>query len=97
MIQSGLILVLPDEAWSWGSMKLQLFQPQGTMGVQGNWWNPKRPPNPADPDPLHQPGLLNRSSSPGLLRLESAESSLPEYSLSGPSPPWRMGWGSDAV
>ena len=41
MIQSGLILVLPDEAWSWGSMKLQLFQPQGTMGVQGKWWNPE--------------------------------------------------------
>lgn len=28
MIQSGLILVLPAEAWSWGSMKLQLFQPR---------------------------------------------------------------------
>lgn len=63
----------------------------------------KRPPNPADPDPLHQPGLLLiGSSSPGLLRLESGESSWvprepspPDYSLSGP--PWRMGRGSDAV
>lgn len=65
----------------------------------------KRPPNPADPDPLHQPCLLLiGSSSPGLLRLESGESSWvpgepspPDYSLSGPSPPWRMGRGSNAV
>lgn len=58
----------------------------------------KRPPNPAGPNPLHQPGLLlNGPSSPGLLRLESGESIPPDYSLSGPSPPWRMGWGSDAV
>lgn len=38
MIQFGLILVLPDKAWSWGSMKLQLFQPQGTRN--GCFWVP---------------------------------------------------------